>query len=85
MDDAMLNCVLGVCCPPAQQAQALASAMASAGVFASLDAGAVTAAKASHDAHCEAAAAWVLKHFDLAEKGTLKPLRESWKRVQQAR
>jgi hypothetical protein len=54
-------CILGVCCPPgsAAQEEALSKELVKDGV-------------------CEAeyapkVASWILKHFDLAEAGTLRP------------
>lgn len=55
-------CILGICCPPAsaQQHEALEKEM-------------VKDLKCSAD-DAKKHAAWTLKHFDLAPKGTLSPL-----------
>lgn len=52
-------CILGVCCPPnsLEQEQALADALVKDG--------------ACETEHAPKAAKWVLKHFDLAPKGSL--------------
>ena len=69
-------CILGICCPPgsAKQAEALAKEMAKdmrngADAFSSDSFSAVEIEKFS-----QWASAWTLKHFDLAEAGTLQPL-----------
>ncbi len=61
MDDALLNCATGVCCPPEAQAIALGDALVSAGVCNEID-------------EARAIAGWFVKHFDFAPAGTLKPL-----------
>lgn len=69
MDDVILNCILGVCCPAgsAQQLTALSHYMADE-------------LGCSPD-EAKPFAAWVLNTFDLAEKGTLAPLRDSMVRL----
>jgi len=71
MDDALLNCMTGVCCPPEGQVLALAGALVADGVCA-------------ERAEAEAVARWIVKHFDLAEHGALAPLRKSIVRLLQA-
>lgn len=53
-------CILGVCCPPAAQYEALETAI-------------VKDLKCSPE-DARKHAAWTLKHFDLAPKGKLAPL-----------
>jgi hypothetical protein len=72
MDDALLNCMTGVCCPPAAQATALAEAMVKEGVCGE-----------PNEAH--EIAKWMIKHFDFAEAGTLAPLRASILRLHKAK
>jgi hypothetical protein len=62
-DPVLLNCALEVCCSPAQAAERLAELFRS---DAGLDA-----------VSAKLAAACVQKHFDLAERGTLEPLKRS--------
>jgi hypothetical protein len=71
MDDALLNCMTGVCCPPAAQAEALAGALVKDGVC-------------TEHAEAKRVAQWMVKHFDFAEAGTLKPLKESIRRLAKA-
>jgi hypothetical protein len=68
MDDALLNCMTGVCCPPQAQAAALAGALVADGVC-------------RERGEADAVAHWLLKHFDLAEAGTLGPLKKSIARL----
>lgn len=58
-------CILGICCPPGSQEQrnALATELVNDGVVSVEDAKKVST--------------WVLKHFDLAEYGTLALYRSS--------
>lgn len=67
--DPILNCLLGVCCPP-DSAQQLETATKFFMEYAGLAHG-----------HAADAAACMLKHFDLAEKGTLQPLKDSIARL----
>lgn len=69
MGDPVLNCILAVCCPPfsSEQHEALARQLIMDGVC-----GEREAAKVS---------AWLLKKYDLAEVGTLQPLKESIARL----
>jgi hypothetical protein len=71
MDDALLNCMTGVCCPLAAQAEALAQAMVKDGVCREM-------------AEARAMSHWMVKHFDLAQKGALRPLVESVLRLAKA-
>ena len=71
MDDALLNCMTGVCCPPAAQIEALGGAMVSEGIC-------------REPAEAQRVAAWLLKHFDLAEAGTLTKLKKSIARLAKA-
>ncbi len=71
MDDALLNCLTGVCCPPATQAEALADAMLMDGVCGEPD-------------EAKQIAKWLLRHFDLAEAGTLAALKKSIARLARA-
>ena len=81
MDDPILNCILAVCCPPERAAAALAKLMQdelgpadSTGIFREPD-WPITKDTA------ERVAAWIMKRFDLAEKGTLQPLKQSIARL----
>lgn len=60
-------CILGVCCPAGSDGQvnALAVELVKDGIC-------------SENPDASRVAAWVLKHFDLAEKGTLDALRASY-------
>jgi hypothetical protein len=71
MDDALLNCMTGVCCPPDAQAEALATEMVNKGICADM----TDAMKCTK---------WVLKHFDLAPHGTLRPLTAAIARMARA-
>ena len=55
--DPVLNCLLAVCCDPAQAQQGLAKAMVEAGVCDKKDA--------------PKCAEWIHEYFDLAPKGSL--------------
>lgn len=68
--DPILNCLTSVCCPPESAEQ-----QAMAAKFFTEYAGCTDPAMA---AACGAA---MLKHFDLAEKGTLQSFKESIKRL----
>lgn len=68
--DPILNCLTGVCCPPESPEQ-----LSMATKF-MMDYGGC----ADH-ATAEKCAAAMLKHFDLAEKGTLQPLKASIARL----
>lgn len=71
MDDALLNCMTGVCCPPAAQALALAEWMVR---------------EYGIDRHAaKACAEAMVEHFDFAEKGALRPLVESVLRLHGAK
>lgn len=61
-----INCLLAVCCPPDSEGQlhALAEEIAAG----------IEWEKAPNP---EAVAAWVLKNFDLAPKGTLQPFKDA--------
>jgi hypothetical protein len=56
-------CILGICCPPnsAEQTNALAAELVKDKVC-------------SENPEAHKVAHWVLKHFDLAPKGTVAPL-----------
>jgi hypothetical protein len=71
MDDALLNCMTAVCCPPPAQAEALAQGMVKDGVCREIE-------------EARAVSRWMVKHFDFAEAGTLKPLKESIRRLAKA-
>jgi hypothetical protein len=62
MGDPELNCLLAVCCEPAQQEATLAKELVKAG--------------ACDKEYAPKAAAWLLAQFDLAPKGTLRPFVE---------
>ena len=65
IDDPLLNCMTAVCCPQeTAQIRAHASALVKYGICKEAD-------------EAEAIATFYVKHFDFAEKGTLKPLVES--------
>lgn len=66
MGDPVVCCILGICCPPAKQEDAYAEYLIAEGVS---KADAKKAAKAT------------LERFDLAEKGTLQPLKDSFTRL----
>ena len=72
MGDPLLNCMTGVCCPPEAQILALAGALVKDGVC-------------TEPAEADAVARWVVKHFDLAEHGALRPLVKSILRLSEAR
>lgn len=55
------NCLLGICCPPERQREALARMLN-------------IAMGTGSTADGKAAAACILDHFDLAPKGTITPL-----------
>lgn len=57
-------CILGICCPPAQRAEALAK---------SLSTDAESPLHGQPD-EAEAVATYLFKHFDLAPAGKLQPL-----------
>lgn len=69
--DPILNCITGVCCPPAEQRKALAKAL-------------VEYCGMAHDAAVPVAN-WMLDTFDLAEAGTLSALKASIVRLHRAR
>ena len=71
MDDPLLNCMTGVCCPPEAQILAMTDKLLKDGVC-------------KERAEAEAFSRWNVKHFDLAEKGTLRPLVESILRIAKA-
>jgi hypothetical protein len=55
-------CILGVCCPPGSEAQSAALAKE------------LTNDMVCSDTEARVVAAWLLKHFDLAPKGTVAPI-----------
>lgn len=59
-------CILGVCCPPEQRAQALANEMEKDGCF--------DASRLSKKDKAYRVAAYIFKHFDLVPAGTGVPL-----------
>lgn len=61
------NCLLGICCPPAQQTEVLATAIAN-----SFGWSAERTEQKTGNAY--AVAEWLLARFDLAPKGTITPL-----------
>ncbi len=71
MDDALLNCMTGVCCPQAAQVIALAEALVKDGVCAEPD-------------EAKAVAKWFVHHFDFAPAGTLRPLTAAIARIAKA-
>jgi len=71
MDDALLNCMTGVCCPPAAQAIALAEALVKDGICTEND-------------EAKAVAKWMIHHFDFAPAGTLRPLAAAIARLAKA-
>ncbi len=79
MDDPILNCVLTVCCPPAEAEAALAKM-----IHKGVGPGNPDEDWPITEDTAQRVAAWMLKHFDLAEKGTLQPLKDSIVRVYKA-
>lgn len=71
MDDQLLNCMTGVCCPAAAQAAALGDALMKDGVC-------------TEKSEAHAVGKWMVKHFDFAPAGTLKPLTEAIVRISKA-
>jgi hypothetical protein len=71
MDDALLNCMTGVCCPPVAQAAALARWMVAEGLCA--------------EPYATTISQRLVKEFDFAEAGTLAPLRKSIVRLHKAK
>ena len=78
MDDPVLNCVLSVCCDAANAEDAFATALHDG---LQLGSGSGAAPMDLTPRQCTAVACWVYEHFDLAEKGTLKPLKDSIARL----
>lgn len=72
LDDPLLNCATAVCCPPEAQILALTDEVVKQGVC-------------QERAEAEPIIRWVVKHFDLAEKGALRPLVESIIRLHKAK
>ena len=70
MDDALLNCMTGVCCPPSAQATALAVWMVSEGLCS--------------EPYATKIAKRLVKEFDFAETGTLAPMKKSIARLAKA-
>lgn len=72
MSNGAQNCALEICCAPgsAEAVKALASLI-------------VKDYPQVPELYAEQAAAWILKHFDLAERGTLAPLKASIVKVWQ--
>jgi hypothetical protein len=63
MSNGAANCLLEVCCPTAEaQAKMSKKLMAETGVS---------------KEYADKCAEWIYTHFDLAERGTLKPFKES--------
>lgn len=71
MDDPLLNCMTGVCCPGPAQVEALTSALLNDGVCHEVE-------------EARDVAKWFTHHFDFAEKGKLRPLVESILRLSKA-
>lgn len=71
MDDALLNCMTGVCCPPAAQALALSRWMLSEGLC-------------SEPAEAKKIADRLVKEFDFAPAGALRPLTAAIARIAKA-
>jgi len=63
MSNGSANCLLEVCCPPAAAQKKMAEKL-------------TTDLNISQE-YAEKCAAWVYQHFDLAERGTLAPLKQS--------
>lgn len=61
------NCLLGICCPPSQQEDVLATAIANSFGWSAEK----TPLKVGN---ARAVAEWVLAHFDLAPKNSITPL-----------
>jgi len=64
MDDLKKNCLTENCCEPSAAQAAMAGELVAEGLC-------------SERAEADAIAKWIYKHFDLAERGTLAPLRRS--------
>lgn len=63
-------CILGICCPPEQRAEALAVEMVKDGVFTAIDG----QSRRTEAAQAAKAAEYIFKHFDLVPAGTGVPL-----------
>jgi hypothetical protein len=68
MDDLKKNCLTENCCEPAAAQSSMADELIAAGLC-------------SEREEAAAIARWIYKHFDLAERGTLAPLRKSIARL----
>lgn len=66
--DTQANCILDLCCEGEEGCKALAKKMHDEFPFLS-------------ESQSYTLATWFKDHYDLAEKGTLKPLKDSWKRL----
>lgn len=62
MSNGAANCLLEVCCPPAAAQKKLSDKFVGIGVS---------------KEYADLCAAFIYDHFDLAERGTLKPFKES--------
>ena len=71
ISDPVKNCVLEVCCGASNASDGLANLMLEHGVCSEQD-------------EAKRVAKWINKHFDLAEKGTLAPLKKSIARLAKA-
>lgn len=70
-------CILQICCPPEKAEDNFAVAL-----YEGLQVGSGSGATMEiNKRHCVAVARWVFEHFDLAEKGTLQPLKDSIARL----
>jgi len=68
MDDLKMNCLTENCCDTSAAHAAMAGELIAEGLC-------------SERAEADAIAHWVYKHFDLAERGTLGPIRKSIARL----